>query len=83
MKYFRQVSLPVTYKGELLDAEYKIDILVENELIIELKAVETILPVHIAQLLTYLKLSDKRLDLLINFNVPRLVDGVKRVVKNF
>lgn len=83
LNYIRQVSLPVKYKGELLDAEYKIDILIENELIIELKAVEVLLPVHFAQLLTYLKLSDKRLGLLINFNVPRLVDGVKRVVNNF
>jgi GxxExxY protein len=83
LKYIRQVSLPVKYKGELLDAEYKIDLLIENELIIELKAVEVLLPVHFAQLLTYLKLSDKRLGLLINFNVPRLVDGVKRVVNNF
>ena len=83
LNYIRQVSLPVLYKGESLNAEYKIDILVENELIIELKAVEELLPVHLAQLLTYLKLSDKRLGLLINFNVPRLVDGVRRVVNNF
>ncbi len=83
LDYLRQVSLPVKYKGELLDAEDKIDILIENELIIELKAVEVLLPVHFAQLLTYLKLSDKRLGLLINFNVPRLVDGVKRVVNKF
>ena len=83
VKYLRQVPLPVNYKGEKLNAEYKIDILVENKLIIELKSVEILLPVHIAQLLTYLKLSDKRLGLLINFNVPRLVDGVKRVVNNF
>lgn len=83
LKYLRQVSLPVYYKNELLDMEYKIDVIVENELIIELKSVEILLPVHFAQLLTYLKLSDKRLGLLINFNVPRLVDGVKRVVNNF
>lgn len=83
LNYLRQVSLPVNYKGESLNAEYKIDILVENELIIELKAVETLLPVHMAQLLTYLKLSNKKLGLLINFNVPRLVDGVKRVVNHF
>ena len=83
LNYIRQVPLPVFYKGESLNAEYKIDILVENELIIELKAVEELLPVHLAQLLTYLKLSDKRLGLLINFNVPRLVDGVRRVVNNF
>ncbi len=83
LNYLRQVFLPVIYKGEFLNAEYKIDILIEDELVIELKAVEVLLPVHFAQLLTYLKLSDKRLGLLINFNVPRLVDGVKRVVNNF
>lgn len=83
LNYIRQVPLPVNYKGELLDAEYRVDILIEGELIIELKAVETLLPIHIAQLLTYLKLSDKRLGLLINFNVPRLVDGIKRVANNF
>jgi len=66
VKYLRQVFLPVNYKGEMLNVEYKIDIIVENELIIELKSVEIILPVHFAQLLTYLKLSDKRLGLLIN-----------------
>jgi GxxExxY protein len=83
VRYLRQVLLPVNYKGELLDAEYKIDVLVENELILELKSVEIVLPVHFAQLLTYLKLADKRLGLLINFNVPKLVDGVKRIVNNF
>ncbi len=83
INYARQVSLPVVYKNETLDADFRIDILVENEIVIELKAVEIILPVHEAQLLTYLKLSDKRLGFLINFNVPRLVDGFKRMVNNF
>ena len=83
IKYLRQLFLPVKYKGELLDADYRIDLLIENDIIIELKSVDAILPVHVAQLLTYLKLSEKRLGLLINFNVPRLVDGVKRVVNNF
>jgi GxxExxY protein len=79
----RQVSLPVEYKNEKLDADFRIDVLVENEIIIELKAVEFLLPVHEAQLLTYLKLADKRLGFLINFNVPKLVDGFKRRVNNF
>ena len=79
----RQVSLPVEYKNEKLDADFRIDVLVENEIIIELKAVEVLLPVHEAQLLTYLKLADKRLGFLINFNVPKLVDGFKRRVNNF
>ena len=67
----------------MLDADFRIDVLVENEIIIELKAVGFLLPVHKAQLLTYLKLADKRLDFLINFNVPRLLDGFKRMVNNF
>jgi GxxExxY protein len=78
--YQRQVSIPVKYKGEQLDADYRIDILVENEIIIELKSVDIMHPVFKAQLLTYLKLANKNLGLLINFNVPRLVDGFKRMV---
>lgn len=83
INYLRQLALPVKYKGELLDADYKIDILVEREIIIELKAVEILLPVHQAQLLTYLKLANKRLGLLINFNVPKLVDGFKRMINGY
>jgi len=79
----KQVSIPVLYKGEDLNAEFKIDILVENEIVIELKAVEILLPVHKAQLLTYLRLSEKKLGYLINFNVPKLVDGFSRIVNNF
>jgi len=83
INFQRQVSLPVEYKYEKLDADFRIDVLVENEIIIELKAVEFLLPVLEAQLLTYLKLADKRLGFLINFNVPKLVDGFKRMVNNF
>jgi len=80
INYQRQFSIPVKYKGEQLDADYRIDILVENEIIIELKSVDIMHPVFKAQLLTYLKLANKNLGLLINFNVPRLVDGFKRMV---
>ena len=80
MKAIAQVTLPVVYDGIKLDAGYRIDILVENEVIVELKTVERILPVHEAQLLSYLKLSNKKLGLLINFNVARLTDGVRRLV---
>ncbi len=76
----RQVALPVVYKGEKIDIDFKIDLLVEDDVIVELKSVETILPVHEAQLLTYLKLSEKKLGLLINFNVKLLKDGIKRFV---
>ncbi len=83
IKYLRQVYLPVSYKGEQLDADYKIDILVENEIIVELKSVEQMHPVYEAQLLTYLKLADKKLGLLINFNVPRLIDGYRRMLNGY
>ena len=75
----RQVSLPVINDGENLDADLRLDWLVEDCLVVELKAVETLLPVHKAQLLTYLKLSAHRLGLLINFNVPLIKDGIKRI----
>lgn len=81
--FSRQVYLPVYYKGIDLDVDFKIDILVENEIIIELKAVEILLPVHHAQLLTYLKLSNKRVGLLINFNVPILKEGFKRMINGY
>ena len=74
-----QVDLPVIYKGVQLDCGYRIDLLVEEGAILELKSVEKLLPIHGAQLLTYLKMMDKRLGLLINFNVPVLRDGIKRI----
>ena len=83
IKYRRQVLLPIEYKGEKLDADYRIDILVENEIIIELKSVEILHPIFEAQLLTYLKLADKKLGLLINFNVPKLIDGFKRMINGY
>ena len=78
-----QLKLPIVYRGIELDAGYRIDLLVQGSVIIELKAIDRLLPVHEAQLLSYLRMSDLRLGLLINFNVKRLVDGVRRVVNNF
>ena len=75
-----QRLLPITYEGIKLDAGYRIDLLVEHQIIVELKSVEKIAPIHIAQLLSYLKLSNLQLGLLINFNVVHLKQGVKRVV---
>lgn len=75
----RQRSLPLVYKEVKLDAGYRIDLLVENKVIIELKAVEAINDIHIAQVLTYLKISGCKLGLLMNFNVLRLTDGIKRL----
>lgn len=79
----REVFVPVHYKGQTLDLDFRIDLLVENELVVEVKAAEALLPVHEAQLLTYLKLADKRLGLLINFNVPLLKDGIKRKINGY
>ena len=76
----RQVELPVSYRGLNLDCGYRIDLIVEKEVVLELKAIERILPIHEAQLLTYLKLARKRVGLLINFNVPILTQGIRRRV---
>jgi GxxExxY protein len=83
LKVEEQVHLPLIYKGRKLNKEFVIDLLIENEIVIELKTVETVLPVHEVQLVTYLKLAHKKLGLLINFNVPILRDGVVRKVNNF
>lgn len=78
----QQVPLPVIYTDVKLDAGYRIDLLVANKVIIELKSVEVLAPIHIAQTLTYLKLTKLKLALLINFNTVRVVDGVKRIANN-
>ena len=83
LPFARQVALSVQYKDVKLDCGYRIDILVDGSVIIELKAVESLLPIHEAQLLTYLKLAEKRVGLLINFNVPILKHGLKRIVNQF
>lgn len=79
----QQIKLPVVYKGKRLKKDFMLDLLVEQEIIVELKAVEYLLPVHEVQLVTYLKLANKRLGLLINFNVPLLKDGIRRRVNRF
>ncbi len=71
--------MPVIYDGEELELGFRLDLLIEDEVIVELKAVESLLPVHQAQVLTYMKLSGKRLGLLINFNVPLIRNGIKRI----
>lgn len=78
-----QIGIPLQFKGLDLSKEYRIDILVEKEIIIELKSVDTILPVHQAQIISYLKLADKRMGFLINFNVPIIKNGFKRFVNNY
>ena len=78
----RQVVLPIEFDGEKVDAGFRSDVMVEDAVIIEIKAVEQVVPVHQAQLLTYLKLSKRSLGFLINFNVAHLKDGLQRVVLN-
>ena len=80
IQFETEVSMPVRYKNEILDCGYRTDMLIEKSLLLELKAVETILPIHQAQLLTYMKLSGIRIGLLINFYQPRLIDGLKRFI---
>lgn len=75
----RQVLVPIRYRDLMFDEGFRIDLLVDRSLIVELKSVQEILPVHKAQLLTYLKLTDHRLGLLINFNVPKLTEGITRM----
>ncbi|MEO8726939.1 MAG: GxxExxY protein [Acidobacteriaceae bacterium] len=76
----RQVALPVEYKGVKLDCGYRIDLLIERKVVLELKCVETVLPVHQAQLLTYMRLSHSRVGLILNFHVPTMVRGIIRKV---
>ena len=76
----RQLELPIRFKDEQIEAGYRLDLLVEDTVIIELKAVDKLLPIHEAQLLTYLRLSGKRVGLLLNFNAIHLRDGIKRRV---
>lgn len=80
LNFVQQLSLPIEYKGIELDAGYRIDLVVENKVIIEIKAVKTILPVHEAQLLTYMKLTGTSVGLLLNFNEAVLKDGIVRRV---
>ena len=80
IRFQRQLEMPVRYKAVQLDCGYRIDLLVEDTLVLELKSVEAIAPIHKAQLLTYLRLSHKRVGLLLNFNVTVLKDGIVRMV---
>ena len=80
VKVKRQVSLPIIYKGKELSKEFYIDLFVENEIIVELKTVEHLLPIHEAQLLTYLKLANRKLGLLINFNEVLVKNGFRRLL---
>ena len=78
----QQCPMPFEYKEVKMDVGYRLDLLVENKVIVEVKSVELLAPVHYAQLLTYLRLADKRLGLLMNFNTKYLKDGIHRIVNN-
>jgi len=78
-----EVPVTATYKGHCFDSAFRIDLLVEDKVIVELKVVDHVLPVHEAQLLSYLKLTGKKLGLLINFHVSTVKNGIKRIVNNF
>ena len=80
MRVSQQVGLPVVYDGERIDLGYRIDLIVEDLVIVEIKCVEAVNPVHQAQLLSYIRLSDRNVGLLINFHVAHLRDGIKRMV---
>ena len=82
-KVEKQKSLPITFRGKNIDMNFRLDLLVNDEIIVELKAVEIVLPIHEAQMFTYLKLSNKNVGLLINFNVKLLKTGIKRIVLDF
>lgn len=80
LRYETEVTIPVRYKGLMLDHGYRADVIVENELLLEIKSVDGLLPIHSAQILTYLKMSGLRQALLLNFNERRLIDGLKSFV---
>jgi len=80
LKVERQLSVPVYYRDLAIEAGYRLDLLINDSLLVELKAVEQLLPLHQAQVMTYLKLSGLRLGLLINFNVPLIKNGIKRII---
>ena len=78
--FLTQQRVPLVYKGVTLDCAYRLDLLVESAVVVEVKAIDAVLPIHLAQTLTYLRLTDLPVGLVINFHVDRLVNGVKRVI---
>ncbi|MCL6613710.1 MAG: GxxExxY protein [Firmicutes bacterium] len=82
IRFVRQHPLPVEYKGVKLDCGYRLDLLVDDSVVVEIKTVDSLQPIHKAQLITYLKLGGWSIGLLINFNVPVLRTGIKRIVNN-
>ncbi|MBE2217071.1 MAG: GxxExxY protein [Ignavibacteria bacterium] len=83
IKYVSQMEIPVVYKGVTVDIAYRLDLLVEEKVIVEIKSVESLNDLHLAQILSYLKMKDLNLGFLINFNVKYFKNGIKRVVNNY
>jgi GxxExxY protein len=83
LKVVGEQLIPIFYKGRPLNGHYRIDLLVEDAVLVELKSIETVLPVHCAQVLTYLRLTEKGVGLLLNFNVSYLRQGIRRIVNDF
>lgn len=81
LRVARQVTLPITYRENVIDAGLRLDLIVDDLVIVEIKAIERLLAVHEAQLLTYLKLAHRDIGLLINFNVPLIKDGIRRLIR--
>ena len=81
LRVARQIALPIQYRDLRIDGGLRMDVVVNDLVVVEIKAIERLLPIHEAQLLTYLRLSNKRLGLLINFNVPLIKDGIRRLVR--
>ena len=80
LQFRRQINLPVGYNGVQISPAYRVDFIVEGRVVVEIKCVEKLLPVHVAQVLSYLKLGGYKLGLLINFNVPHLCQGIRRII---
>jgi GxxExxY protein len=78
--FVRQLNVPIIYKGTRLRSSYRVDLIVEDRVVVEVKSVDVLAPVYKAQVLTYMRVTGKAAGLLINFNVPRLMDGVKRLI---
>ncbi len=80
LNYIRQCNLPVIYKGEQTDKTYRVDFLVENEVPVELKAIDALAHIHTAIIINYIKMAERKVGILINFNVPRLMEGYRRLI---
>ena len=83
LKVETQVPVPIRYKGIQLDAAYRIDLLVQDKIIVEMKAIDKIQPIHTAQVLTYLKMTNLKMALILNFNVELMRSGIKRIINDF